>query len=306
MVMNHRAKTDTAYVKYTVTYETDPVTAVHPVWMDVNNCKADPVYDVPGGGAPGSTHTRTSDWVTPWSGRLIAGGGHVHGGAKELQLSRPGCGNRLVTRSRPTWGGPEHPFYNVKPVLHEPGPVNMTGFQSSAGVSAAAGETLRLTSIYDAERPHTRVMGIFIFYMTREDAPPPACAAAPADLTETAPLSGRLDAPRVVVPLTGLNKRGVAVTISRPPGRTKNTRRVVIRDNRFSVRNLLLRRGATVSWDFKGSDLHDVTVASGPRGFSSPHQTLGGKFSQKLSTPGTYRLFCSLHPVAMTQRIVVR
>jgi plastocyanin len=174
-------------------------------------------------------------------------------------------------------------------------------------VPVAAGETLRLKSIYDAERAHTRVMGIFIFYMTREDGPPAApCAAAPADLTETAPLSGRLDAPRVVVPLTGLNERGVAVQISRPPGKTKTTRRVVIRDNRFSVRNLLLRRGATVSWDFKGSDLHDVTVASGPRGFSSPHQTLGGKFSQKLSTPGTYRLFCSLHPVAMTQRIVVR
>jgi len=43
--------------------------------------------------------------------------------------------------------------------------------------------------------------------------------------------------------------------------------------------------------------LHDVTVASGPRGFSDR-----GRFTQALDTPGTYELFCSLHPVSMTQR----
>jgi plastocyanin len=305
MLMNHRNVKDTAYIKYTVTYETAPTTPVHPVWLDVENCKADPVYDVPGGGAPGSTHEKTADWTSPWNGRVIAGGGHVHGGAKELQVTQPGCGDRLLARSRPTWGGPEHPFYNVKPVLHEPGPINMTGFASPTGIPVAAGETVRLKSLYDAERPHTRVMGIFIVYMTKDQAGTP-CAPMPADRVETAPLSGRLDAPRVTVPLTGLDRRGHAITIKRPPGKTSRARRVVVADNSYSLRNLLVDRGATVRWDFKGSFLHDVTVASGPRGFSSPHQTKGGRFSQKLETPGTYRLFCSLHPVAMTQRIVVR
>ena len=267
--MNHRHKTDTAYVRYTVTYETSPVKPVHPVWLDVANCRADPVYDVPGGGAAGSTHTRTADWVAPWSGRIVGGAGHVHGGAKELRLTQPTCGDRGVARSRPTWGGPEHPFYNVRPVLHEPGPVNMTGFSSPTGVPVRAGETLRLHSLYDAERPHTRVMGIMVVFMTREDVG--ACAELPTDLTETAPLSGRLDAPRLTVPLTGLNRRGRAVKISRPPGRVRRTRRVVVADNRFSVRNLLLRCGATVSWDFRGADLHDVTVASGRGG--SPRRT---------------------------------
>ena len=305
MLMNHRNVADTAYIKYTVTYETEPVTPVHPVWLDVNNCKADPVYDVPGGGAPGSTHERTSDWTSPWSGRIIAGAGHVHGGAKQLQITQPGCGDRLLARSQPTWGGPEHPFYNVKPVLHEPGPINMTGFASPTGLPVASGETLRLKSLYDAERPHTRVMGIAIIYMTKDGTGAP-CAELPADRVETAPLSGRLDAPRVTVPLTGLDRRGRAITITRPPGKTRKASRVVVADNRFSLRNLLVKRGATVRWDFKGLGLHDITVASGPRGFSSPHQTKGARFSQKLETPGTYRLFCSLHPVAMTQRIVVR
>ena len=305
MMMNHRSKSDTAYIKYTVTYETEPVKAVHPVWLDVENCKADPVYDVPGGGAPGSTHERTSDWTSPWHGRIVGGLGHVHGGAKELQITQPGCGDRLLGRSRPTWGGPEHPFYNVKPVLHEPGPINMTGFSSNAGIPVAAGETVRLKSLYDAERPHTRVMGIAVVYMTKDASGTP-CAPMPDDRVESAPLSGRLNAPRVTVPLTGLDRRGRAVTITRPPGKIKRTRRVVVADNRFSVRNLLVKRGANVRWDFTGSYLHDVTVASGPRGFSSPHQGKGGRFTQKLDTPGTYRLFCSLHPVAMTQRIVVR
>jgi plastocyanin len=229
----------------------------------------------------------------------------VHGGAKELQITQPGCADRMLARSRPTWGGPEHPFYTVKPVLHEPGPVNMTGFSSPTGLPVAAGETVRLRSLYDAERPHTRVMGIAVVYMTKDNAVTP-CAELPGDQTETSPLSGRLLAPRVTVPLTGLNIKGVAVKISRPPGKSTRRSRITVADNRFSARNLLLGKGSTVRWDFKGTSLHDITVASGPRGFSSPHQTKGGRFAQKLDTPGTYRLFCSLHPVAMTQRIVVR
>jgi plastocyanin len=307
MVMNHRAVRDTAYIRYTLTYDSDPaLTPVHPVWLDVNNCRADPVYDVPGGGAPGTNDVRTADWVAPYGGRLVSGGGHVHGGAKELQLTSPDCQDRLLARSRPTWGNADHPFYNVKPVLHEPGPINMTGFSSSTGVPVAAGERLRLNSIYDAELPHTRVMGIMVVFMTKDESPPAGCAALPADLTETATLSGRLNAPRVTVPLTGLDRNGVAQRISKPKGKLVKAKSVVVDHLAFSKRNLLVSRGTTVRWSFRDDQLHDVTVASGPRGFSSPHQGAGGRFAQKLDTPGTYRLFCSLHPVAMTQRIVVR
>ena len=50
---------------------------------------------------------------------------------------------------------------------------------------------------------------------------------------------------------------------------------------------------------------HDVTLATGPVGFASPDLT-HGSFSFRFTRPGTYRLFCSLHPSRMTQVIRVR
>jgi len=311
MMMNHRAKTDTAYIQYKVTVDDDPALApVIPIWMDVRNCRADPVYDVPGGGAPGTTQNETMLWRAPKAGRIVAGAGHVHGGGRELTLSEPDCGDRVLHRSKPTWGNPDHPFYNVRPVLHEPGPVHMSGFTTPTGFPLAAGQQLKLTSVYDAQRPHSRVMGIEMVYFAPDEAIT-GCAAMPADVVEsTSPIPGRVAPPRVTVPLTGLDARGQARTISRPAGRLKRVRgsrtTVGVQDVRFTVGNLSVRRGATVAWKFSGELLHDVTLASGPRAFSSPHRSAGGRFEQKLSVPGTYRIFCSLHPVAMTQRLVVR
>jgi hypothetical protein len=306
MLMNHRNRTDRAYIQYTISYDTDPaLTPVKPVWMDVRNCRADPVYDVPGGGAPGSTDRQTMEWTVPESGRIVAGGGHVHGGGLSLDLTQPDCGDRPLASSRPTWGLRSHPFYSVRPVLHEPGPIHMSGFSSPTGIPVAAGQRLELTSVYDAERPHTRVMGILMIYLAPGGDTPP-CAPLPADVRSDAAPPGRASPPRVTVPLTGLDRKGRAVTIKAPPGRLRRANRVRLAGQAFSVRNLSVRRGTTVRWSFADAILHDVTVASGPRGFSSPHYGRGGRFSQKLTVPGTYRLFCSLHPVAMTERIVVR
>jgi len=46
-------------------------------------------------------------------------------------------------------------------------------------------------------------------------------------------------------------------------------------------------------------------VASGPAGFASPSRA-HGSFSYRFSRPGTYRLFCSLHPTEMTEIVTVR
>jgi plastocyanin len=193
-------------------------------------------------------------------------------------------------------------------VLHEPGPINMTAFQTGEGIPVAAGQRLRLTSVYDGELPHTRVMGIMVAFLAPGN-PAGACGALPGDFAQSSPVPGRSITPRVTVPLTGLDSRGRARTIKAPPGRLRKVRgaaRIRVDDGQFSASNLLVRRGTTVRWSFAGADLHDVTVASGPRGFSSHHQAKGGRFVQRLNVPGTYRIFCSLHPVAMTERIVVR
>ena len=49
-----------------------------------------------------------------------------------------------------------------------------------------------------------------------------------------------------------------------------------------------------------------MTLVSGPVGFSSPWTTSGGTFSHTFTRPGTYKLFCSLHPARMTEIIQVR
>jgi plastocyanin len=312
MVMNHRSQVDTAYIQYTVTFDDSPnLIEADPYWLDVRDCLSDPVYDVPGGGARGSLHTRQVSWRPPVGGRIVAGGGHMHGGGKELRLSQPGCGDRTLARSKPKWGLASHPFYNVRPVLHEPGPIGMSSYTTRTGIPVAAGEEVRLSSIYDAERPHTRVMGINIVYFAADPAVTEACGRLPSDLeTVNTDAPGRTVTPRVTVPLTGLDARGRARTIARPPGRTVRVRgakaSVGVRDLSFSTPNLSVARGTTVQWRFGGPSLHDVTLASGPRGFSSPHLDDGRVFRSKLETPGTYKLFCSLHPVAMTQRVIVR
>jgi plastocyanin len=67
----------------------------------------------------------------------------------------------------------------------------------------------------------------------------------------------------------------------------------------------VLRRGATFRWRFAGPSRHDVTLANGPVGFSSP-SVASGSFSFRFTKPGVYRLYCSLHPTAMTQIVTVR
>ena len=49
-------------------------------------------------------------------------------GAEPDEAACPG--NPEVAESIPTWGNPDHPFYNVKPILHEPGPVGMSAFRA--------------------------------------------------------------------------------------------------------------------------------------------------------------------------------
>ena len=316
MLMNHRGKTDNVMIRYTITWEDDPaaqIKPVRPLWMDVVNCKADPVYDVPGGGKAGSVHERKYELTAPESGRIVAGGGHVHGGGIETEISQPACGNREIMTSKPAWGMPDHSFYTVRPILHEPGPISMSGWLSAQGFPVKAGQRIRLTSRYDNERPHVRVMGIHVIYLAPGEVSED-CAPAPTDGLNVQPaqLRGekfRTKTPRFTVPLTGVNSKGQAVSISRPPGKTRSLKSgatIAARDSYFSIPNAEVRRGARLNWNFASPTLHNVTLANGPRGFSSGNLNDGRKFKMSFKTPGTYRLMCTLHPVGMTGTVTVR
>jgi plastocyanin len=311
MLMNHRQLPDEAYVKYTMTVETEqPLKPVTPYWLDVANCSVDPIYNVPGNGKSGTQDRRTSEFTIQESGRLVAGSGHVHGGGESLSVTQPTCSNREVARFLPTWGTRSHPFYNVRPILHEPGPINVTSMMTPTGIPVTAGSKLALTSTYDGALPHTRVMGISVVYVAPDPTVTDACGPLPGDVTYTKRPAGRSTPPRFTVPLTGIDPNsGRAVTIKAPPGRRvalKSGASIAIRKFAFSRRNIALRKGARLTWRFQdGRTIHNVTLASGPIGFGSDNQDQGS-YTQRFTKRGTYRIFCALHPVAMTESVVVK
>ena len=49
-----------------------------------------------------------------------------------------------------------------------------------------------------------------------------------------------------------------------------------------------------------------MTLAYGPVGFASRWKSRGESYTRRFNVPGTYRLFCSLHPIAMNQVVDVR
>ena len=167
MFMNHRNKTDSAYIQYRVTYDTAPHKPAKPYWLDVKNCLSDPVYDIAGGRRPGST-TRRSDHLDrardrPRSSPAAA---TCTAGRRAWTSTRRNC---TLYRSRPTWGSKRHPFYNVKPVLHEPGPIEHDRVHQREGLPRAAGrEAAAATPTTTASCLHTRVMGIMVVFLAKD------------------------------------------------------------------------------------------------------------------------------------------
>jgi plastocyanin len=313
MLMNHRGVSDHALIRYTVTWDDNPnLTPVKGYWLDVRNCEADPIFNVPGGRAEGSTYRQTYDYRMPDDGVIVAGGGHVHGGAKKLKVSEPDCSNRTVFQSKPAWGTAEHPFYHVRPILHEPGPISMSGMLSQKGYPIAKGERVRLTADYDDQRPHTRVMGISMIYVAHKDVP--RCGKPPGDIQhlQAAALAGipyRTKTPTFTVPLTGLDENGKAQTIEQPPGARQalaNGSTISVGTNFFGPANARVAPNTTLKWRFNGSDLHNVTLASGPRGFASRNLNDARSYKFTFRAPGKYKVFCALHPVQMQETVVVK
>ncbi len=287
MLMNHHNRAESVTVRYTVTYVTgQALTPVRPIWLDVHNCTTDPIFTVPGTGGKGSTVSRSADFRMPVSGRLVAGGGHLHGGGVRLDLTDTTCHERLF-QSLPTWGGAM-----PMPMMHEPGPTHMSRFESPTGIPVAAGDTLRLTAVYDdSAAPHARDGDHAALLRPRgRRRRLRACAAAP-------------DRPRLTRASHALD---AADAPARPSGPVaKHITSTTVRDFRYGAQRILLRIGQTFRWRFVGTVEHDVTLATGPVGIASPSMK-SGSFSFRFTRAGTYNFYCSLHPAQMTQTIVVR
>ncbi len=287
------------------------LTRVKPLWLRANGCARHPSYDIEGDGLPNSVHRKSALWRMPISGRIVAAAAHLHGSSMKMMVDQPRCQERTLIEHRPLYGLQDDIVYRAKPVLHEPGPIATGHFLSKTGLPVRKGEMLRVTGLYDASRPHVQVMAITHVYIAPDRQAPRACAPIPKDAhIFWTRKDGRFNPPYAPVPLNGLGDDGQVREIERPPGETRVVQgprtMVTLSGERFQPANLSVPVGTDVVWRFADSGLHNVMLASGPRLVSSTNQSKGFRYVKKLYAPGTYKLFCYLHPITMTQVVEVR
>jgi hypothetical protein len=298
MVMNHYKRPKRFYVRTRIWYTTEPRTAIEPTAVgDCRHLLNGMAYDVPGGGAPGSTFVDRSTWTAPFNARIVGAASHHHGGAINHTLASQTCGRTLFD-AKAYYGAADHPYNTIRPILHEPGPIANGTFRSLAGIPIAGGETLERAAVHDNATLHVASMGFWVLMLARDDGVS-SCAPLPADVQEvTAPARYDRAAPYVY-------SRKVP-QLFKPDGplRAFNGR---VGDQWFRAGRVEARVGQRLTWKFTGFEPHSVTVANGPRGFSSSYLGVTrGSYSFTPTVPGTYRLTCLIHPTTMAQTLVVR
>ena len=86
---------------------------------------------------------------------------------------------------------------------------------------------------------------------------------------------------------------------------------VKIADNYYSPTKLTVNRGSTITWKWPDvtGDTHDVLLDKGPKGVKKFQSETAGSFysyKRKLTTPGVYKIICTLHEQEMKMTITVR
>jgi plastocyanin len=105
-------------------------------------------------------------------------------------------------------------------------------------------------------------------------------------------------------PSTVVAAATIAAALALPAATNASAARAVTVDNfAFSPASLSVRAGTTVTWRFRDSTKHNVTVKRGPARFHSKN-IRRGNYSRTLTRRGTYKLVCTIHP-GMRQTIRV-
>ena len=76
-------------------------------------------------------------------------------------------------------------------------------------------------------------------------------------------------------------------------------------DNLFSPDTIFATAGRSVTWTWKGRNIHNVTFLSGPTSPARSAVQDSGSFTSESLSPGTYTYECSVHSVEMSGTIVV-
>ncbi len=308
MLMAHRFRPKRVWIRYRVTTTTAKQAEVRPFWVRANGCGHSSSYHVRGGGAPGALDVRTEHWRIPVSGRIVAAGGHLHAGSKALTMTQPRCGGRQLYDNTPFYAPPDDLVYTAIPRLHEAGPMATSWFESRTGIPVRKGETLDVTGVYDAAHARQSVMAITHVYVAVGKAPT-GCAALPADAHQSKMGPGmRASAPWEPIPLWRLDDHNAPVYLRAPtstPQRLQSGSEVDLVDDTFAPDNVVITAGSSLTWRFEDVQPHNITFASGPRAVAGQTLAKGARASTQFDEPGTYQLFCYLHPMTMHEQVTV-
>ena len=301
MVMNHYKRPKDFYVRTKVWYTTEPRKSMMP--LVVGNCQTlgnGMSYDVPGGGPKGSNYVDRTQWTVPegLNGRIVYGASHNHGGGKYQTLSSKTC-DRGIFKAPVYHGKPNHIYNTIRPILHEPGPIANGTFATYKGVPIHEGEVLERRAVHDNHNLHVASMGFWALMVVRDDSVG-QCDPMPDDIREVTKPKEYDRTPNfgLVVPQL---VRGAGQLTAFDGGE------LPVADNYFRPGRVSAKVGEQVTWRFTGKEPHSVTVANGPRGFSSRY--LGrtdGTYSFTPTVKGKYKLTCLIHPTQMGQDLVVR
>jgi hypothetical protein len=299
MVMNHYKRPKSFFIRTRIYYTTEPRMSATPVVIGNCDYRANAMaYDVPGGGPRGSNYVDQSTWTAPVSGRLLLAYSHQHGGGKYHLLKSETCGRRLF--KAPVYHGlPDHPYNTIRPILHEPGPIATGTYATAKGIPIVKGEVLRRVAVHDNHSLHVAAMGFWVAVFAPDDSVQ-RCGPLPDDIVE-------LNRPKHFDHTPDYDR--VVPQLVKPGGafRPFDGSELRIGDNFFAPRKITAAVGQTVTWRFGGSLPHSVTVANGPRGFSSPFfGRTTGTYSVTPQVPGIYRLTCLVHPTTMGQTLEVK
>lgn len=301
MVMNHYKRPKSFYIRTRVYYTTEQRRVIQPIVLgDCSHLNNGMSYDVPGGGRKGSNFISQSDWVVPegMNGRLLIGASHHHGGAKHQILESRTCGRRIF-KARAYYGPSDHVYNTIRPILHEPGPIGNGTFATAKGVPVTEGEVLRRVAVHDNHNLHVASMGFWSLWFLPDESVK-RCGKMPDDMVDINRPKRWDRTPNhdLKVPQLAKPTAGSAVFSGTP---------LEIGDDFFRPGLVTAKVGETVSWSFGGTRPHSVTVANGPRGFSSVYwgQTRG-TYSVTPRVKGTYKLVCLVHPTTMAQTLKVK
>ena len=84
-------------------------------------------------------------------------------------------------------------------------------------------------------------------------------------------------------------------------GQAAKTKKIAVKDNRFSPKTLTIRKGTKLDWVWKGENPHNVRF-----GKHRSKTKIHGSYAVKFSHKGTYKIYCSIHrDLGMKMKVVV-